>query len=44
MWKWKLIFEAFIKNYLYKAESLLKIHLQFLNFGTSVAFTVSFQN
>jgi hypothetical protein len=32
------------KNYLYKAESVLKIHLYLLDFGTCVAFTVSFEN
>jgi hypothetical protein len=28
MWKWKAIFEDFIKNYLYKVESVLKIQLK----------------
>jgi hypothetical protein len=32
-----------IKNYLYKAESVLKMHLDLLDFGTCVAFTVSFE-
>jgi hypothetical protein len=37
------IFEEFIKNYLYKVESVLKIRLDLLDFGTCVAFTVSFE-
>jgi hypothetical protein len=44
MQKRKAIFEEFIKNYLYKAESVLKIHLYLLDFGTCVTFTVSFEN
>jgi hypothetical protein len=36
--------EEFIKNCLYKAESVLKIHPHLLDFGTCVAFTVSFEN
>jgi hypothetical protein len=44
MWKLEAIFEEFIKNYLYKVESVLKIHLYLLDFGTCVAFTVSFEN
>jgi hypothetical protein len=44
MQKWKAIFEEFIKNYLYKVESVLKIHLYLLHFGTCVAFTVLFEN
>jgi hypothetical protein len=35
-----IIFEEFIKNYVYKAESVLKVHLYLLDFGTFVAFTV----
>jgi hypothetical protein len=42
MQKQKAIFEEFIKNYLYKAESVLKINLYLLHFGTCVAF-VSFE-
>jgi hypothetical protein len=42
--KQREIVEEFIKNYLYKAESILKIHLYLLDFGTCVAFTVSFEN
>jgi hypothetical protein len=38
------IYEEFIKNYLYKAESVLKMHLYLLDFGTCVAFAVSFEN
>jgi hypothetical protein len=30
------IFEEFIKNYLYEAESVLKVHLYLLDFGTCV--------
>jgi hypothetical protein len=33
-----------LKNYLYKVESVLKIHLYLWEFGTYVAFTVSFEN
>jgi hypothetical protein len=44
MRKWKEIFEEFVKNYLYKAENVLKIHLYLLDFGTCVASTVSFEN
>jgi hypothetical protein len=44
MWKEKAIFEELIKNYLYNVESVLKIHLYLLDFGTCVAFTVSFEN
>jgi hypothetical protein len=44
MQKQKAIFEEFIKNDLYKAESVLKTHLYLLDFGTCVAFTVSFEN
>jgi hypothetical protein len=44
MQKRKAIFEEFIKKYLYKAESVLKIHLYLSDFGTCVAFTVSFEN
>jgi hypothetical protein len=38
------MFEKVIKNYLYKAESVLKIHLHLLDFGTFVDFTDSFEN
>jgi hypothetical protein len=38
------IFEEFVANYLYKMESVKKIHLYLLGFGTCVAFTVSFEN
>jgi hypothetical protein len=44
MQKRKTIFEEFIENYFYKAESVLKIHLYLLQFSTCVAFTVSFEN
>jgi hypothetical protein len=44
MRKQKEIFEEFIKNDLYKAESVLKIRLYLLDFGTCVAFTVSYEN
>jgi hypothetical protein len=44
MQKQKTIFEEFIKNDLYTKESVLKIHLYLLDFGTCVAFTVSFGN
>jgi hypothetical protein len=44
MWKRKAIFEEFIKNYLHKEESFLKIQLYLFDFGTCVAFTVSFEN
>jgi hypothetical protein len=44
MRKRKAILEEFIKNYLYKAESVFKIHLYLLDFGTCVAFAVSFEN
>jgi hypothetical protein len=37
MRKRKGIFEEFIKNYLYKAESVLKTHPYLLDFGTCVA-------
>jgi hypothetical protein len=41
MRKWNAIFEEFIKNYMNKVESILKIQLYVLDFGTCVAFTVS---
>jgi hypothetical protein len=44
MRKRNAIFEEFMQNYLYTAESVLKIHLYLLDFGTCVAFTVSFEN
>jgi hypothetical protein len=44
MRKRKAVFEKFIKNCLYIAESVLKIPLYLLDFGTCVAFTVSFEN
>jgi hypothetical protein len=44
MLKRKALFEEFIRNYWYKAESVLKIHLYLLNFGTCVALTVLFEN
>jgi hypothetical protein len=44
MRKRKAIFEEFIQDYLYKAESDLKIHIYLLDFGTCVAFTVSYEN
>jgi hypothetical protein len=40
MRKRKEIFQECIKNYLYKTESVLKIHLYLLNFGARIAFTV----
>jgi hypothetical protein len=42
--KRKGIFEEFIKKYLDKAESVLRIHRYLLEFDTCVAFTVSFEN
>jgi hypothetical protein len=44
MRKRKAIFEKIIKNYIYKEKSVLKIHPYLLDFGTCVAFTVSFEN
>jgi hypothetical protein len=44
MQKRKAMLEEFITNYLYKAESVLKLQLYLLDFGTCVAFTVSFEN
>jgi hypothetical protein len=32
------------KNYFYKVESVLKIHLYLLYFGTCFAVTVAFEN
>jgi hypothetical protein len=44
MLKRKAIFEKFIKNYSYKVENFVKIPLYLLDFGTCIAFTVSFEN
>jgi hypothetical protein len=40
----KQYLKTLLKKYLYKAESVLKIHLYLLDFGTSVGFTVPFGN
>jgi hypothetical protein len=41
--KRKALFEEFIKNYLYKVEIVLKVHIYLLDFGTCVALIVLFR-